>query len=106
MTCRFENVSVTEHGTWARVCEKHSLDPTIQSLGAIESEYTCAAESLCDIDGCTEAALCYIDFYDGNLPIKPTEFGRFRDSVGLEKIAGTILQRVQLLRKRGYKKCL
>lgn len=66
MTCRFEDVCVTEHGAWARGCEKHSLNPTIQSSGAIEAEYTCAAESLCDIDGCTEAASYYIDFYDRN----------------------------------------
>lgn len=79
MTSRFEDVCVTEHGTWARVCEKHSLDPSVQSIGAIETEYTCAAESLCDIDNCTEAAVYYIDFYDGNQPIKPTEFGSVDD---------------------------
>lgn len=51
---------------WARVCERHSLDSTIQSLGAIEAEYTCAAESLCDINGCVEEASYYIDFHDRN----------------------------------------
>lgn len=83
MTNCFENVCVTEYGTWARVCEKHSLDPTIQSLGAIEAEYNCAAESLCDIDGCTEAASYYIDFYDCS---KLAEFDQFKDDAKISII--------------------
>jgi hypothetical protein len=63
MKIQFEDVGESEHGHWARVCHKHSLDSVIQSLGGIDCEYTSSGEAQCDVLGCRNKAAYYIDFF-------------------------------------------